>query len=59
MKKRLYFIRHGQTEFNTRGIAQGRVNSNLTQKGMNQALALKKYIEEKQIEYDKVFVSPL
>lgn len=59
MKKRLYFIRHGQTQFNTMGIAQGRVNSDLTKKGENQALALKKYIEDKHIEYDKIYVSPL
>lgn len=59
MKKRLYFIRHGQTLYNTMGIAQGRVNSDLTKKGINQALALKRYIEDNHIEYDKAFVSPL
>lgn len=37
---RILLVRHGQTEFNTRGIYQGQMDSPLTQEGIDQARAL-------------------
>ena len=59
MKKRLYLLRHGQTEFNVRGLAQGRVDSPLTDLGKKQAEKVRKYFEENNIVFDNVYVSPL
>lgn len=40
MKKTFYFIRHGQTDLNLKGIVQGRgVNSPLNETGLAQAQA--------------------
>ena len=36
----IYLLRHGQTEFNAQGRLQGHVDSNLTEKGVNQARAM-------------------
>ena len=59
MKKRLYLCRHGQTVFNTQGIAQGRVDSPLTELGIIQANNAKKYFEENHIKYEEIYTSPL
>ena len=59
MKKRLYLLRHGQTEFNIRGIAQGRVDSPLTDLGKKQAERVRKYFEDNNIVFNNVYVSPL
>lgn len=57
--KRLYLLRHGQTEFNIAGITQGIVDSPLTEVGKNQALNARKYFENNNIKFDKVYCSPL
>ena len=58
MKKTFYFIRHGQTDLNLRGIVQGRgVNSPLNENGRKQAAAF--YEAYKHIPFDKVYVSTL
>ena len=41
-KKSFYFVRHGQSEHNQRGlVAGGKTDSPLTEKGIAQALDLK------------------
>lgn len=58
MKKILYFIRHGQTDLNQKGIVQGRgVNSPLNQNGIQQANAF--YEAYKTIPFDKIYTSTL
>ena len=52
----LFFIRHGQTEANVEGILTGRLETNLTQKGVNDAVALSKDLTE---EFDCYYCSPL
>ena len=37
---KLFFIRHGQTEANVKGILTGRLETNLTQKGIEHHLFL-------------------
>ena len=59
MKKRLYLLRHGQTEFNLRYIAQGRVDSPLTKLGESQARNVREYFKENDIVFNNVYVSPL
>jgi len=52
----LYLTRHGETIWNTEGRVQGRKNSDLTQKGIKQAEALKLRFEN--IKFDKIYSSP-
>lgn len=52
----LFFIRHGQTEANANGILTGRLETNLTQKGIDDAIALSKKLTE---EFDYYYCSPL
>ncbi len=54
----LYIIRHGETDFNRRGIVQGRgVNSDLNDQGISQAKSF--YKAYHHIEFDKVITSTL
>ena len=52
----LYFIRHGQTEANVKGILTGRLETNLTQKGIDDAIELSKELTE---DFDYYYCSPL
>ena len=36
--KKLFLVRHGQTELNKKGVIQGKIDSPLTDKGINQAI---------------------
>lgn len=51
----LYFIRHGQTFDNLKGIFPGKFTE-LTEKGINEAKEIKDYI--KNINFDAVYSSP-
>lgn len=53
---KLYFIRHGQTEANVKGILTGRLETNLTQKGIADAIELGKNLD---ITFDYYYCSPL
>jgi probable phosphoglycerate mutase len=56
--KKIYIVRHGQTDFNLRGIVQGSgVDSSLNDYGRVQAEAF--YNEYKHITFDKVYTSSL
>lgn len=58
MKKTFYFIRHGQTDLNSKGIVQGRgIDSPLNDTGRNQADAFHKAYNH--IDFDKVYTSTL
>lgn len=58
MKKIFYFIRHGQTDLNLRGIVQGRgVNSPLNDNGVKQAEAF--FAMYKHVPFKKVYTSTL
>jgi len=49
-KKRIYLVRHAQSEFNEKGIFQGRLDSDLTPLGFVQARMVAKFLEEENIE---------
>lgn len=56
--KKIYLIRHGQTDFNLRGIVQGSgVDSSLNARGMAQAKAF--FDMYKHVPFDKVYTSGL
>ena len=51
MANTFYIVRHGQTDWNILGKTQGHGNSDLTQKGEQQALELANAIKEYPIDY--------
>jgi len=56
--KKIYLIRHGQTDFNLRNIVQGSgVDSSLNERGRSQAKAF--FDEFKNVKFDKVYTSVL
>lgn len=52
----LYIIRHGETEWNTEKRMQGRLDSDLTEKGRNDALLLGERL--KDTVFDRIISSP-
>ncbi len=58
MKKEIYIIRHGETEFNNLGIVQGRgVDSSINEKGKAQAQMF--FNAYKNTGFEKIYVSLL
>ena len=55
--KQLYFVRHGQTEWNAIQRMQGQWNSDLSEKGRQQADVNGRFLATQNI--DSLFVSPL
>lgn len=56
--KTLYIIRHGETNYNSKGIIQGRgIDSQLNEKGIQQATNF--YAYHKNVAFDKIYVSTL
>jgi len=60
MIKRLYLLRHGETELNLKGVIQGsRNDSPLTPLGISQTMKAKEYIVKHDIKFDSVYSSNL
>ena len=58
LKKTIYLIRHGETDYNKQGIVQGSgINSSLNETGILQANMF--YEEFKSIEFDNIYTSKL
>ncbi len=59
---KIWFLRHGQTEWNAIGRIQGRLNSNLTQKGrldaQRQARLIAPFVKDVLAGSGGIFVSP-
>lgn len=56
--KKIYLIRHGETDFNLQGIVQGSgINSSLNETGRAQALAF--YNAYRDVKFDAVYTSQL
>ena len=56
----IYFVRHGESEANQRGIFAGqKEDSVLTEKGKEQARATAQEIENENLKIDKIVSSPL
>ena len=54
---RVYFIRHGQTEWNRDKIVQGHTSVKLTEKGMKQAERVKETLSD--VHFDRIIASDL
>lgn len=58
MTKKIYLTRHGQTDFNKKGIVQGSgIDSDLNELGRSQANSF--FEKYKEVSFDKVYVSAL
>ena len=57
--KKLYLLRHGQTEFNVKKLVQGRCDSPLTDLGRQQAKMAAAWLKAHNVTPDKVVSSPL
>ena len=57
--KKLYLLRHGQTEFNVKKLVQGRCDSPLTALGRKQAGMAAAWLKSHDVVPDKVVSSPL
>ena len=57
--KKLYLLRHGQTEFNVKKLVQGRCDSPLTDLGRQQAGMAAAWLKAHNVVPDKVVSSPL
>ena len=57
--KKLYLLRHGQTEFNVKKLVQGRCDSLLTNLGRQQAQTAAAWLKVHGVVPDKVVSSPL
>jgi broad specificity phosphatase PhoE len=55
----IYLLRHGETEWNRAGRFQGRLDSNLTDKGIAQAQAYGRRLAVELTSIDAMFASPL
>ena len=55
----IYIVRHGETDNNKERVLQGRSNLPLNEVGIKQAEKVKEYFAEKDIQFDKVYSSPL
>jgi len=56
--KKLYIVRHGETEFNKQGVVQGSgINSSLNERGFAQARAFFEHYQN--VPFDKVYTSKL
>lgn len=57
--KKLYLLRHGQTEFNVKKLVQGRCDSPLTDLGRKQAGMAAAWLKAHDVVPDKMVSSPL
>lgn len=55
----IYFIRHGQTDYNLRELVQGTTDIPLNETGLQQAKVVRRLMKEKDVQYDKIYCSPL
>ncbi len=55
----IYIVRHGETDNNKKRVLQGRSDLPLNEVGIKQAEKVKEYFAEKDVQFDKVYSSPL
>ncbi|MCL2586785.1 MAG: histidine phosphatase family protein [Firmicutes bacterium] len=55
----IYFIRHGQTDWNKAGRLQGRTNNPLNETGIKQVTNTRESLEKLGVKFDLCFSSPL
>ena len=55
----IYLMRHGETDMNNQNRLQGRLNTELNEKGKNDALKAGEFLRKQGIRIDEVWASPL
>lgn len=55
----IYFMRHGETNFNLEGRVQGQADIPLNENGVTEAEITRDYFRDKGISFDRVYSSPL
>lgn len=55
---RLYFVRHGETDWNVKKKIQGKTDIPLNEKGIHQAQALARHLAEEKMSVKHVYYSP-
>jgi len=58
-KMKIYLIRHGETDANSKAIIQGRTDNPLNQNGRHQAVLTAKHLKQLNISFDYCVASPL
>lgn len=58
-QQKVYFVRHGQTDWNAQGRIQGRMDIPLNTVGMEQARELAEQLAQKNVSVDRVVTSDL
>ena len=53
----IYFVRHGETDFNLFNVSQGQLNTSLNKTGLEQAKSIAKDL--KDYKFDYIYSSPL
>ena len=53
----ILFVRHGETEYNAKGLTQGQLDIPLNENGINQAEVVKQALKDEKI--DIIYASPL
>ena len=56
---KIYFVRHGQTKFNSQRLIQGRIDEPLNKVGIKQAKESGQIIKGLNFNIDKIVTSPL
>lgn len=56
---KIYFVRHGQTDYNYQRLIQGRIDAPLNKTGIKQAKDTGKILKDLNFEFDKIVSSPL
>lgn len=56
--KKLFYVRHGETDMNVAGLLSGRIETSLTQKGIKQATAAGQELNQKPLHVDLIVCSP-
>lgn len=56
--KRLFYVRHGETQMNVAGLLSGRTETPLTEKGIEQAKAAGRELKQKLPRIDLIVCSP-
>ena len=56
---KIYLTRHSKTLWNQEKRLQGRLDSPLTQEGIENAQALKKYLHDSHLKFDYIYTSPI
>ncbi len=56
---KIYFLRHGQTDWNVAHLFQGQTNTDINEVGISQAIEAKKNLPANGVTYDYVVSSPI